>query len=91
MRKFIDFLKLAFGWVSTDGLLHLLVCSLIILVFGAFMPLWAAVIIAIVIGTLKELYDLISRKGTPEWRDLICDIVGIIVGLLIAVLWLIFR
>lgn len=91
MRKLLDFLKLAREWVSVDGLLHILVCALIVLVFGAFLPLWAAFIVAVVVGIVKEVYDLLSRKGTPEWRDLLCDLIGIVLGLLIATLWLIFR
>ena len=35
------------------------------------------------IGFFKELYDGLSGKGTPSHKDLIADIVGIAVGLLI--------
>ena len=48
-------------------------------------------IVAMVAGMVKEIYDLISQKGTPEWRDLVCDLIGIVLGLIIATLWLLIR
>ena len=45
---------------------------------GMLMPLgfevaWTGVAIA---GVGKELYDLLSGKGTPEWKDAFATIVG---------------
>ena len=89
--KIMDWLRAAREWLSLDGLLHLLVCTVIVLFFGAFLPLWGAIIVAMVAGMVKEIYDLISQKGTPEWRDLVCDLIGIVLGLIIATLWLLIR
>lgn len=29
------------------------------------------------IGLAKEVYDRVSRRGTPSWKDVLADIVGI--------------
>jgi Fe-S cluster biosynthesis and repair protein YggX len=34
------------------------------------------------IGIGKEVYDKVSKKGWAEWKDIICDIIGIIIGAL---------
>ena len=35
------------------------------------------------IGLGKELYDKKSGRGTASWKDVVADVVGIAVGLLI--------
>ena len=32
--------------------------------------------------TFKEAYDKISGKGCAEWKDIICDNIGILIGIL---------
>ncbi len=34
-------------------------------------------------GIWKEIYDGVSKKGTPSWKDLIADGVGILLGVLL--------
>jgi len=46
---------------------------------------WTGVAIA---GVGKELYDLLSGKGTPEWKDAFATIVG---GSVIVICNLIFK
>jgi uncharacterized protein YfiM (DUF2279 family) len=41
---------------------------------------WAVLLIVMTIGVAKELYDQISKKGTPEWKDLLADLLGALVG-----------
>lgn len=67
-------------WVRTDGLLHMLVSALLVVAFGWIRPLWVAPAVAMAIGIAKEIYDKVSGKGTAEWHDIICDIIGIAVG-----------
>lgn len=75
-------------YFGQDGLLPIL-CSLVLCaVLGAFLPLWAAVLIALAIGIAKELvWDLWLEKGTAEWRDIVSDAVGILLGVLIIILY----
>lgn len=66
-----------------DGLLHVIVSVLIVLIVQIFSPWWAAVLVAIIAGIAKELvWDLWLRKGQIQFKDLICDAVGIIIGCL---------
>lgn len=75
------------GWFGTDGLAHVLASLVLCAVLGAFLPLWAAVIIALAVGIIKELvWDLWLKKGTAEWRDMVSDAVGILLGVLIIIL-----
>ena len=76
------------GYFGQDGLLHIL-CSLVLCaVLGAFLPLWAAVVITLAVGFIKELvWDLWLGKGTAEWRDMVSDTVGIVLGVLIIILY----
>lgn len=74
-------------YFGQDGLTHILVSLVLCAVLGAFLPLWAAVIIALAVGIIKELvWDLWLKKGTAEWRDMVSDAVGILLGVLIIIL-----
>lgn len=70
-------------YIGQDGLLHIILSSLIAAILSLFLPIWIAAIITFAIGLAKELvYDLWLKKGTCELKDLICDVVGIIIGIL---------
>lgn len=69
------------GRLGFDGLLHLLVCKLLMDVCTAFVPIAVAVILTAVAALGKEfLYDKAEGKGSFEKKDLIADAVGIILG-----------
>ena len=75
------------GYFGQDGLAHVLVSLVLCAVLGVFLPLWAAVLITLAIGIVKELvWDLWMEKGTAEWRDIIADAVGIVWGVVIEML-----
>ena len=70
MRKILNYL-------GTDGLLHLVVSLILCLTIAIFLPIWAAVLISLAIGVLKELiWDKLLLKGTPEWKDILADAPG---------------
>ena len=75
------------GYFGQDGLLHIL-CSLVLCaVLGAFLPLWAAVLVTLAMGVAKELVgDLWLGKGTAEWRDMVSDAVGVLLGVVLVLL-----
>lgn len=91
LKKLWSWVLKGWNWLRTDGLLHLVISALIVVLFGAFLPVWAAVLIAAVAGIAKEIYDRASGKGTAEWHDLICDGIGIVLGVLICLLWILCR
>ena len=67
-------------WVRMDGILHILAVYAIVLTVWGFLPWWGADLVAIGIFLLKEFIDLVSRKGTAEWHDIICDLIGLILA-----------
>ena len=74
-------------YFGQDGLAHILASLVLCAVLGAFLPLWAAVVITLAVGFVKELvWDLWLKKGTAEWRDIVSDAVGILLGVLIIIL-----
>lgn len=76
------------NWFGVDGLAHVLVSLVLSAVLGVFLPLWAAAIITLAVGFIKELvWDLWLEKGTAEWRDIVSDAVGILLGVLIIILY----
>lgn len=68
---------------GVDGLLHVIVSVLIVLIVQICSPWWAAVLVAIVVGLVKEfVWDRWLKKGTFEVKDLLCDVIGILIGCL---------
>ena len=82
MKKILEFIKNVKGWVATDGLLHFMFSALLILIAFPIIKWWG-LLFALLIGVLKEVYDIAVKKSDPKLsiHDLICDIVGIAYGL----------
>lgn len=78
--KIADWINKKLGF---DGLLHLIVCKLIMDVCTLFVPIAVAVILTAVVALGKEfIYDRAEGKGSFEKKDLIADAVGIVLGLI---------
>jgi hypothetical protein len=76
-------MKKILEWLGQDGLLHIVVCSILVGALNIVMPLWLAVVITAVVGVAKEfVYDKWLKKGTFEIKDLVCDLIGILIGCL---------
>jgi hypothetical protein len=66
-----------------DGLLHVIVSVLIVLIVQIFGPWWVAVLAALLAGLAKEyIWDKWLKRGTFEVKDLKCDLTGIVLGCL---------
>jgi hypothetical protein len=59
-----------------DKKYHFIAGMLIYLISQFFMPIWWALLPVVVIATSKEVYDYISRKGTPDINDLLYTMYG---------------
>lgn len=68
--------------MTRDKLLHIVVSSAIVVMLGLLMPIWVAALTTLSIGISKEIYDKLSGKGCFEWMDLVCDCIGILIGVL---------
>lgn len=71
------------SYLEDDGMTHIIVSAFMLLALQIFLPWWVAVLVTLAIGITKELiWDMWAKKGTPQWKDIICDIVGILIGCL---------
>ena len=68
--------------MGNDGMAHVILSALVTIIFNLFLPTWGAIILASFVGISKELYDKYSNKGYAEIKDLICDLFGILIGIL---------
>lgn len=76
------------NWFGADGLAHVLVSLVLCAILGAFLPLWTAVLVTFAVGLIKELvWDKLLKKGTAEWRDIVSDTAGILLGVFIIILY----
>ena len=79
MEKIHDWLL---GMMGTDGMAHCLLSAALTALLGVFLPWWVAVIAVLLAGAAKETYDKMSGKGSMEIKDIVCNIIGIIIGAL---------
>lgn len=68
--------------IGEDKLKHIVVSATIAVALNLFLPWWVAALITLAIGVGKEVYDKVSGKGCAEWKDLLADLVGILIGVL---------
>lgn len=86
IQKISDWVRERIGF---DGLLHFAVSVIMAALIKAMAePLLAekgallAVIVVSMIGIGKEIWDRRTGKGCAEWKDLVCDLVGILIGVI---------
>lgn len=72
------------GWIKRDGLLHIETSALIAIIVCLFLPWWASGLIALAAGIGKELWDI--KHGVASWHDIICDLIGIGIGIAISLI-----
>ena len=78
-------MKKIWNWVRRDGLLHIETCLVIAVILGLFLPWWwVGVIVSLAAGIGKELWD--KKHGVYDTHDLICDGIGVVLGMLILVI-----
>lgn len=71
---------------GNDKLKHVIFNFAIVLIVGIF-NLKVGVALAILASISKELYDKFRPNGTEwDWKDIIADLIGIILGILIIIL-----
>ena len=72
--------------IGLDGMAHIIVCQNLVMWLSKFTPLWLAIIITVVIFILKEVYDKYCKKTEFSIKDIICDCVGLALGVLTLIL-----
>lgn len=72
--------------IGIDGMAHIIACQNLVMWLSKFTPLWLAIIITIAIFILKEIYDKYCKKTEFSIKDIICDCVGLALGVLTLIL-----
>jgi hypothetical protein len=70
-----------FDQAGYDGCKHIIVSALLTALLQLFLSTQLTILIVLFIGIAKELYDHESGKGCAEWKDIICDVIGIFIGI----------
>lgn len=78
----MKYLNKLFAWMGMDGMEHLILSAFIACVLNILLPWELAAMITLAIGIGKEVYYKVSGKGCSEFKDIVCDIVGILIGIL---------
>ena len=66
--------------LGTDGLLHIVVSAALSAVLSLLVPRWVAAAVTLAVGVAKEVRDKVSGRGCAEWKDLLCDVAGVVIG-----------
>ena len=82
VQKLTAILNNLFNLIGSDGMKHIILSAILTVVAIVLLPVWVAVGVVLAIGIAKEIYDKVSGRGCAEWKDLVCDIIGIIIGAL---------
>lgn len=81
--------------IGVDKWLHLLVAELIACIFctaiaplcyDALLPPVMALFFTVLVGIGKEVYDSYQPDNTFDWKDLLFDSIGAVIGVILAVL-----
>lgn len=76
-------IKKVISYFGIDGLSHIVLSSLALVILKLFLPLWIAITVVVICCIGKEIiYDKFLKKGQLEKKDFIADTIGIIIGLL---------
>ena len=78
----MNWINKLFDLVALDGCKHIILSAVITVVLNLFLPTWAAALIALAVGGLKEYYDYKSGTGQVQVKDVVCDVIGVLIGVL---------
>lgn len=77
-------MKKIINYIGTDGLLHILACYAIAVTCGIYLNAGLALFLAVFAGVLKEVvWDGWMKKGSFELKDLLCDLIGAVLGFIV--------
>lgn len=87
MEKYIEktayYIQKGYEWlcaIPKDKLLHISISALLTAVLNLFLPFVALFLVMTLIFVCKEGLDYVTKKGTPEWKDIVADYVGFLIG-----------
>lgn len=76
----IKFTASLFNYMSSDGMRHCIVSATLTALLSLIFPWWVAGLAVFVVGIAKEVLE--ARTAPFEWHDVVCNLIGIIIGVL---------
>lgn len=68
--------------MGSDGMKHVICSSLLCALLNLITCAFGAAFVTFFVGVFKEAYDQVSREGTAEMKDIICNAIGIAIATL---------
>jgi hypothetical protein len=69
-----------FTLMGTDGMKHFILSATMTAILALGLPWHWASLITLTAGLGKEVYDRLSGRGMAEWKDVLCNLAGTIIG-----------
>lgn len=80
-------MRLADFFRQEDKIKHIVISAGLVLLFSLLLPLTAVIILVMLIGTGKELLDKYYYKSGFCWFDMLANVAGCLLGLLLLGVW----
>ena len=82
MKNILNILNKLYNMAGYDGLKHIVLSAVFTVMLKLVFPVYVTVPTVFLVGILKEIYDNKSGKGCAETKDMVCNIIGMIIGAL---------
>lgn len=66
-----------FTWMGEDGMKHVICSAFICALLNLIICPFGACFVAFFAGVFKEAYDRVTGEGTEEFKDIVCNAIGI--------------
>ena len=71
---------------TSDKYVHFIVCMILVQLIALFIPFYCAMLIVFILGLSKEIFDSKQKDNKFDVKDLLADILGIIIeGLILMI------
>ena len=71
---------------TSDKYVHFIVCIILVQLIALFIPFYYAMLIVFILGLSKEIFDSKQKDDKFDVKDLLADILGIIIeGLILMI------
>lgn len=71
---------------TSDKYVHFIVCMILVQLISLFIPFYYAMLIVFILGLSKEIFDSKQKDDKFDVKDLLADILGIIIeGLILMI------
>lgn len=71
---------------TSDKYVHFIVCMILVQLISLFIPFYYAMLIVFILGLCKEIFDSKQKDDKFDVKDLLADILGIIIEGLILII-----